>query len=71
VFFKVGSCMYLKLLHLRNQLTSVQLHATYNIVDRVAQYSGVAWSTDSGANITAESEGLWADVIRVSPVYLF
>jgi hypothetical protein len=58
-------------MHLRNQLTSVQLRATYNIVDRVAQYSGVAWSTDSGTNITAESEGLWADIIRVSPVYLF
>ncbi|KAG2746290.1 hypothetical protein P692DRAFT_20739551 [Suillus brevipes Sb2] len=36
-----------------------RLCATYNIVDRVAQYSGVAWSTDSGANITAESKRLW------------
>ncbi|KAG2064795.1 hypothetical protein BDR04DRAFT_951835, partial [Suillus decipiens] len=43
-----------------------QLHATYNVVDRVTHYSGVAWSTDCGTDIIAESEGIWADIIKVS-----
>ncbi|KAG2069307.1 hypothetical protein BDR04DRAFT_975435, partial [Suillus decipiens] len=45
----------------------ISLCSTYHIIDRVSHYSGIAWSQEHGADITAKSEGLWADIVKNIP----
>ncbi|KAG2360201.1 hypothetical protein BDR07DRAFT_1241569, partial [Suillus spraguei] len=44
-----------------------RLRTAYSIVDRVAHYSGISWSAERGADITFESEGVWANIIKNIP----
>ncbi|KAG1871815.1 hypothetical protein DFJ58DRAFT_652380 [Suillus subalutaceus] len=46
-----------------------RLRSTFHVVDRVVRYSGIAWSTEHGADITPASEMVWADLVRVSTYY--
>ncbi|KAG0707163.1 hypothetical protein DFH29DRAFT_773642, partial [Suillus ampliporus] len=48
-----------------------RLHATFSVVDKVANHSGMAWDNDCGADITPKSETVWADIIKVSTVQSF
>ncbi|KAG2354506.1 hypothetical protein BDR07DRAFT_1305939 [Suillus spraguei] len=43
------------------------LRVTFDIVDRVANHSGVAWDQYCGADITTESEMVWADIVKATP----
>jgi hypothetical protein len=47
------------------------MRATYHVVDWVANFSGISWSNDLGANITPESESVWTDLVEVSIYLLF
>ncbi|KAG2070886.1 hypothetical protein BDR04DRAFT_968656, partial [Suillus decipiens] len=38
--------------------------STFHVVDRVAHYSGISWSTECGTNIMAKSETVWTDIIK-------
>ncbi|KAG2072856.1 hypothetical protein BDR04DRAFT_1152960 [Suillus decipiens] len=42
----------------------VWMHSTFHVIDRLAHYSGILWSTEHGANITAKSETVWTDIIK-------
>ncbi|KAG0707277.1 hypothetical protein DFH29DRAFT_871630 [Suillus ampliporus] len=44
-----------------------RLRATFSIVDKVANHSGMAWDNNCGADITPESEMVWADIIKATP----
>ncbi|KAG2362339.1 hypothetical protein BDR07DRAFT_1376596 [Suillus spraguei] len=46
---------------------SVQLCTAYSIIDRVAHYSGISWSAECGTDITFESKGVWANIIKNIP----
>jgi hypothetical protein len=37
----------------------------YDAVDAVANASGMSYSAEDGAGITAEGESVWADLIKV------
>jgi hypothetical protein len=38
----------------------------FDVVDRVANYSGLSYSLERGADITVESETVWAEILKVS-----
>ncbi|KAG2347654.1 hypothetical protein BDR05DRAFT_876512 [Suillus weaverae] len=42
-----------------------RMRATFHVVDCVANFSGISWSSELGANITPESESVWTDLIKV------
>jgi hypothetical protein len=53
-------------------LTTFKMHATYYIVDWIANFLGISWSNEHDVNITAESESVWMDLIKVSAaIYCF
>ncbi|KAG2340038.1 hypothetical protein BDR05DRAFT_890585, partial [Suillus weaverae] len=48
-------------------LKQFKMCATYT----VANFSGISWSHELGANIMPESESVWAYLVRVSSIYCF
>jgi hypothetical protein len=42
-----------------------QLRGTFNVVDKVANASGLSYSMEHGASITPESENMWTDFVKV------
>ncbi|KAG2145912.1 hypothetical protein DEU56DRAFT_731938, partial [Suillus clintonianus] len=48
-----------------------RMHATYSVVNWVANFSVISWSNETGANITPESESVWADLVKVHSIYCF
>jgi hypothetical protein len=42
-----------------------QLCATFNVVDKVTNASGLSYSMEHGALITPESENMWTDFVKV------
>ncbi|KAG1793663.1 uncharacterized protein HD556DRAFT_1443453 [Suillus plorans] len=46
---------------------SLQICATFNVVDRLANYSGIDFSLEHGANITEAPESVWTDLVKSIP----
>ncbi|KAG1766095.1 hypothetical protein EDD22DRAFT_774377, partial [Suillus occidentalis] len=44
----------------------LHLHKLYQVVNKIAHSSGIAYSLMHRANISDESETIWADIIKVS-----
>ncbi|KAG2054424.1 hypothetical protein BDR06DRAFT_884372 [Suillus hirtellus] len=42
-----------------------QLHGTFNVVDKVANASGLSYSMECGALIILESENMWTNFVKV------
>ncbi|KAG2028840.1 hypothetical protein BDR03DRAFT_882548 [Suillus americanus] len=42
-----------------------RLCATFTVVDKVANTSGLSYSMEHGASITPESENMWTDYVKV------
>ncbi|KAG2065692.1 hypothetical protein BDR04DRAFT_968773, partial [Suillus decipiens] len=41
-----------------------QLHKMFKVINKVVHTSGIAYTHESRANITAESETIWSDLIK-------
>ncbi|KAG1721613.1 hypothetical protein EDB19DRAFT_1917222 [Suillus lakei] len=41
---------------------------TFHVVDQIANFSGISWNNKCGANITPESESVWADLTKEVPL---
>ncbi|KAG1908674.1 uncharacterized protein F5891DRAFT_1180214 [Suillus fuscotomentosus] len=44
-----------------------QIHRTFNVVDRLANYSRIDFSLEHSANITEASESVWTDLVKSIP----
>lgn len=44
-----------------------RLRGTFNVVDKVANASGLSYSMEHGASITPESENMWTDFVKKNP----
>ncbi|KAG2049267.1 hypothetical protein BDR06DRAFT_975322 [Suillus hirtellus] len=44
-----------------------QLYGTFNVVDKVANASGLSYSMERGALITPESKNMWTDFVKKNP----
>ncbi|KAG2059966.1 hypothetical protein BDR06DRAFT_1062817 [Suillus hirtellus] len=49
------------------QLKWAWLQSLYDVVHKVANTSGLSYSLENGASITAESESMWADFVKKNP----
>jgi hypothetical protein len=56
---------------LSSSTNNIKMRATYHVVDWVANFSGISWRNDLGANITPESESVWTNLVKVSIYLLF
>ncbi|KAG2062953.1 hypothetical protein BDR04DRAFT_984385, partial [Suillus decipiens] len=43
------------------------LHAMFNVVDKVANASGLSYSMEHRASITSELESMWTDFVKKNP----
>ncbi|KAG1726740.1 hypothetical protein EDD22DRAFT_738040, partial [Suillus occidentalis] len=44
-----------------------RLRGTFNVVNKVANASGLSYSMEHGASITPESENMWTDFVKKNP----
>ncbi|KAG2115280.1 uncharacterized protein F5147DRAFT_769735 [Suillus discolor] len=44
-----------------------RIHSTFNIIDRLANYSGLEFRPELGANITDASESVWTELVKSMP----
>ncbi|KAG2035647.1 hypothetical protein BDR03DRAFT_828797, partial [Suillus americanus] len=44
-----------------------RLHKMFKVVNKVVNTSGITYTRKNGANITAESETIWSDLLKVDP----
>ena len=47
-------------------LIMLQMKSIFEVVHKIANTSGLAYSPESGANIGPESQQIWDDIVKVS-----